>query len=211
MGTRERRLRERNRRIREIEVAAKKIFFKKGYQNTTMEEIAAIAEVSKGTIYLYFKNKDDLYVTLMMTALEELGKLLLHLEAEVMEKKKTACAEVIMGLFRIFAHVYGKYAEELRIIRAFEQGDRFLALSKELLERINGRARTNYEIARRIISRIPLKNLSKRINRVRLVDVLWSTFMGVIQQEESKLRATQKNHILSTLEYAFVTLSRGMC
>ena len=71
MGIKSRRLREKTYRINEISAAAKKIFFEKGYKHATIDEIAAGAELSKGTIFLYFKTKDELYISLMMPALEE--------------------------------------------------------------------------------------------------------------------------------------------
>ena len=71
-------------RIAEIQAAAKKVFFKKGYQNTTMQEIADKAKVSKGTLYLYYKGKDDLYVALMMPSLEELGRLFREVEKAIL-------------------------------------------------------------------------------------------------------------------------------
>ena len=55
---------EKNIRLGEIQKAAREVFFDKGFANTTMEEITKKANVSKGTIYLYFKNKDELYVSL---------------------------------------------------------------------------------------------------------------------------------------------------
>lgn len=45
-------------RIKKITNAAMEIFLKKGYENTTMEEIAANAGMSKGGLYHYFKSKD---------------------------------------------------------------------------------------------------------------------------------------------------------
>ena len=47
------------RRIQILEAAAS-VFAEKGYQRATIKEIAACADVSPGTIYLYFKNKRDL-------------------------------------------------------------------------------------------------------------------------------------------------------
>lgn len=41
--------------------AARHIFSKNGYENTTMVEIARAAEVATGTIYEYFANKEDLF------------------------------------------------------------------------------------------------------------------------------------------------------
>src|SRR4030042_1901678 len=44
--------------------AAVKIFSRKGFFNSKVSEIARAAEVADGTIYLYFKNKDDLLISL---------------------------------------------------------------------------------------------------------------------------------------------------
>lgn len=41
------------------------IFTRKGYHKTTVEEIAAAIGVSKGTIYYYFKNKEELYLAII--------------------------------------------------------------------------------------------------------------------------------------------------
>jgi AcrR family transcriptional regulator len=44
--------------------AAEKLFVKKGYEATTMNEIAATAGFAKGTLYHYFKNKAELLLVL---------------------------------------------------------------------------------------------------------------------------------------------------
>ena len=44
--------------------AAVKIFSRKGFFNSKVSEIARDAEVADGTIYLYFRNKDDLLISL---------------------------------------------------------------------------------------------------------------------------------------------------
>ena len=41
--------------------AARKLFFTKGYLNTTVRDIALKAHFSTGVIYFYFKGKDDIY------------------------------------------------------------------------------------------------------------------------------------------------------
>src|ERR671930_526677 len=45
-----------------IAQAAKEVFAERGYQYATLEEIAQRAGMSKATIYLYYKNKDDLFL-----------------------------------------------------------------------------------------------------------------------------------------------------
>ena len=62
MGIQERKEREKERRRQQIIVAAKRVFSEKGFNKATMEDIAHEAELSPGTLYLYFKNKDDILV-----------------------------------------------------------------------------------------------------------------------------------------------------
>src|SRR5574341_294991 len=45
----------------ELTVAALALFVEKGYAATRLEDIAARAGVSKGTVYLYFANKEELF------------------------------------------------------------------------------------------------------------------------------------------------------
>lgn len=42
-------------------LAAEKVFGEKGYESAHMQEVAAEAECAIGTLYLYFKSKDDLF------------------------------------------------------------------------------------------------------------------------------------------------------
>ena len=49
----------------EILSAAEKVFAVKGFFPTTMSEIAEIAEFGTGTLYKYFKSKEDLYFSLI--------------------------------------------------------------------------------------------------------------------------------------------------
>lgn len=62
MGISERKERERLQRREEIILAAEKVFFSKGFDLSTMDDIADQAELSKGTLYLYFKSKEDLHL-----------------------------------------------------------------------------------------------------------------------------------------------------
>ncbi|HNW99804.1 MAG TPA: TetR/AcrR family transcriptional regulator [Candidatus Cloacimonadota bacterium] len=57
-----RRIREKARHREEIITAAEKVFFKRGYDGTTLDEIGKVAEFSRRTLYTYFKSKDDLYL-----------------------------------------------------------------------------------------------------------------------------------------------------
>jgi AcrR family transcriptional regulator len=52
-------------RERRIVAAARRLFDRKGYANTAMEEIAERAGVAVGTLYNYFPSKDELLLTIL--------------------------------------------------------------------------------------------------------------------------------------------------
>jgi AcrR family transcriptional regulator len=65
----------------EIRDAALEIFARKGFENTTVQEIADKANISKGTIYLYFKTKEDILDAASQEILQQLeGELLQALD-----------------------------------------------------------------------------------------------------------------------------------
>ena len=75
MGISERRMREKEMRRNAILDAAESLFFSRGVEHTTMDDVAEAAEFSKGTLYLYFKNKEDLLHGIYLRGIEILKQL----------------------------------------------------------------------------------------------------------------------------------------
>ncbi|GGG23329.1 TetR family transcriptional regulator [Lysinibacillus alkalisoli] len=59
-------------RRQEIIAAATKSFTLFGYKATTMDQVAKIANVGKGTIYTFFSNKEELFQEIAMTLIREM-------------------------------------------------------------------------------------------------------------------------------------------
>jgi AcrR family transcriptional regulator len=72
MGIKERKKRERERRKDQILTAAIELIEKQGFEKTTMDEIAEQAELSKGTLYLYFNDKSSLHQSIKRRSLQHL-------------------------------------------------------------------------------------------------------------------------------------------
>ncbi|MHB8064713.1 MAG: TetR/AcrR family transcriptional regulator [Ruminiclostridium sp.] len=58
-----------------IIIAAERIFTQKGFENSTMDDIAKEAEFTKKTIYSYFKSKETLYYEIMLQGFKTLNAL----------------------------------------------------------------------------------------------------------------------------------------
>ena len=66
MGIADRRQREKKQRKTEILDAAERLFFSRSYEDVSMDDIAREVELNKATLYLYFKNKEALYATIVL-------------------------------------------------------------------------------------------------------------------------------------------------
>jgi len=76
MTIEERKEKEKARRRASILRAAEKVFAKEGYHAATMDAVAAAADLSKGTLYLYFNNKQDLFFSLLAEKMDTERQLL---------------------------------------------------------------------------------------------------------------------------------------
>ncbi len=78
-------------RVRKEQIieASVRVFAQKGFYNAKVADVAREAGVADGTIYLYFKNKDDLLISLFETKMEEILQrfsAILELEAGAADK-----------------------------------------------------------------------------------------------------------------------------
>ena len=82
-----------------ILAAAVKVFFQFGYRKTSMEEVAAAAEVSRQTLYLQFRNKERLF----RAALEYLTEQMLASIRRVADSQHGSVEETLMGIFEVLS------------------------------------------------------------------------------------------------------------
>ena len=108
MGVQERREREKQARQDAILEAAQEIFFAKGLDQTTIDEVAEKAELSKGTIYLYFRSKEELYISVLLKGLNILIEQFQGVRSRVGQK---TADELIREMKEIYYHFFKKYPE----------------------------------------------------------------------------------------------------
>ncbi|MBN2642634.1 MAG: TetR/AcrR family transcriptional regulator [Victivallales bacterium] len=102
MGTKERRILEKQRRRAEILNAARRIFRENGFKNSTMPGIAKTLELAPGTLYLYFPSKETLYLELLLEGYDVLINKLRG--AAALPDSASDKASVMIDVFLEFAH-----------------------------------------------------------------------------------------------------------
>lgn len=146
MGIADRREREKIQRRNTIIDAAEKLFFTKGFANSTMDEVAEIVELSKGTIYLYFKSKEELYCAIIQRAMDILKEMF-----------KEAAAADGNGLTRIdavgmaFYQFYKKYPYHFEALFHRELSNSILSKENPQFEDLMMQGEEMFQLAVNII------------------------------------------------------------
>jgi TetR/AcrR family transcriptional regulator len=129
MGIEERKEREKQARREAIIASARETFFAKGFNATTMDEIAHKAELSKGALYLYFTNKEELYVSVMSEGLS-----ILFERTEEALKLDLPPDQMLRELGEVHYRYYIDYPEYSRIFFFSEHRNVAKQLPRELIQ-----------------------------------------------------------------------------
>jgi AcrR family transcriptional regulator len=113
----ERKEREKEQRRNDILGAAEKLFFARGYDNVTMDDIAKAVELNKATIYLYFKDKESLYFTIVLR-----GITILHAWVRESESKAESGSEKLWEIGRAYSAFAKEYPDYNRAYNYFYSG-----------------------------------------------------------------------------------------
>lgn len=114
---------DRSDRSAQIRRAALKLFNEKGFSATRLEDVAEEAGISKGTIYLYFENKEDLFFAIIRGVVPEildqreqaenhtgskatlLKSLIIQIGYKMMNTEAGACVKLIAAEARNFPEI----------------------------------------------------------------------------------------------------------
>lgn len=207
MGIQERKKREKERRRQQILSAAKSLFAKRGFHQTTMEEIANEAELSPGTLYLYFKSKDELFAELSLNIIRYL---IMHLE-NLRAKENVSVEQRLAAVKDILQDVCSFDSFILVNTLRLQSDDTLKKLSPRLFGDLQKQV---YKVAG-YLSDI----FNTGIHNGTFIDkhpelftgVLWAVFSGsVLLNEIQGSFTSQPNNLHLILENAFEIFSRGI-
>ncbi len=189
MGIAERREREKEQRKIDIIDAAERIIFTKGIDNTTMDEIAEQAELSKGTLYLYFKNKEDLYLAIHLrgiTTLRSMFEKAVDAELTGIEKTKS--------IGRAYIEFFNKYPDYFNAMIYYESHEiNFEDQNSEAAQCLVEGKKAIDILVQSIGAGIRDKSIRQDIDPLMTAVCLWGQTAGVIQ-----LAALKEKNMLSS-------------
>ncbi|MEI8135077.1 MAG: TetR/AcrR family transcriptional regulator [bacterium] len=187
MGIIERKEREKEARRSLILDAAEQVFQKKGIGLSTMDDIAQEAELAKGTIYLYYRNKDELQLGVMLRAMD-----IVHQSfAEAAEKENLALKK-----FQAVGEAYWKFSiDEPFRFRLICNGDFPLRenISEEMILELNNRSNWVWQLLIGIIEEGKREGTIKpEVESFSLSMLAWLNTMSILRLYQKVQENTAK-------------------
>jgi AcrR family transcriptional regulator len=200
-GTVSRREREKAQRRDDILRAAREVFFRRGFHTVTVDDIAAAAEVGKGTVYLYFDTKETILAHLL---LEGLDMLVAELEAAYAAKRRLAARTRLRRMADAYLKFFLEKPEYYRLLMAFDRGQFQASVDPGVYLEVHARSLNGVEWLERAVTQAQAEGLITVENPREAAGVLWAGLNGVLVLLSHPLRA----EILSTnLESLYSTMT----
>ena len=162
--------------------AAMSVFLKRGYLGTSMDEIAALAQVSKQTVYKQFSSKESLFVEIVtgmtdtasdrvhndVPELTESGEIAEYLQSYVFRQLTVVLTPPLMQLRRLVIGEVSRFPELARIL--YERGpQRAIASIARVLEHLAARNLLTIDDPKTAASHLNWLVMSDPLNRAMLL------------------------------------------
>jgi AcrR family transcriptional regulator len=207
----ERKAQERQARRRRIQEAARTVFTERGYAGASIELIARAAQLSVGAIYLYFRSKEDLYVSLIEDTLTVFDVEMAQIREQAEPSNR------LRDTWSILVRWAEKDAEGPRILRLLAQPAIRPQLSDEVVSAVSaGIGRVQDHIGACVADGIHA-GIYRQVNAREIADLAWSVLLGSLDAAEmhtniglgTEVLATRTDRALQLIESALVPSVSG--
>ncbi len=190
MGVVERRERERIQRKNDILDAARTLLFQQGLQATSVNAIAKESELSIGTIYFYFKNKEEIFA-----ALQEEGLEILYAMVTQIENTEALCEKRLLASALAYLDFSYKHKNYFDVINYFITAPATF-FESGLMTRIHTKGSSILSHLETIVMDGIKQGIFREKSPKRYTIFFWASLHGLIL-----MKKMEKNTILENEEY----------
>jgi len=203
LSTAERRAREKAQRRREILDAARQEFFERGFHHPTVDDVAARAQVSKGTIYLYFESKEEILAHLLLDGLD---LLLGDMEAASDPENSLPAEDCLRTLALAYLSFSQLHPNYFRLIIAFDRGRFEELIPHELYEEVLEKSMFGLALLTQTIDRGKKTGAFRVDDPWQAAGSVWAALNGVLVLMAHPLRQRLLQSDLQTMFQATLDL-----
>jgi AcrR family transcriptional regulator len=201
-GTALRREREKAQRRDDILRAAKNVFFTRGFHAATVDDVAVAAEVSKGTVYLYFDTKETILAHLLLDGLDAL---IADLETAYAIDQPLDAGTRLRRIAAAYLEFFQTSPDYYRLIMAFDRGQFQAAIDPGVYQDVLTRSLRGLEWVERAVRQAQAEGLIGAVDPREAAGVLWAGLNGVLVLLSHPLRA---EIVATDLEALYGTMTK---
>jgi len=176
LGLEEKRKKKKEERRNTILKAARKLFLDHGFKDVTVDSIAAKSEVSKGSIYLCFESKEEIYTQILIA-----DNITLYERIKNFARVEASASQLLQEFARIYVDFFLNDKELFRILMTFmlKTGQMLLTekQSNELIKSTNQNIRPISEIIQKGVDSGEFSPVS---NIRQMQNAIWGMLNGII-------------------------------
>ncbi len=190
----ERKEKEKESRRLEILLAATTVFSKYGFVKTTMDLVADESALAVGTLYRYYKSKEELYVALVINAM-----ILMNGKLEEIAKSKDTPEKKLHTTWNFFYRFYKENPMYYRTLLFLHDPSFAGAFSGQMFEDVNRYSGRNFTNFSNIIKECIDAGVLPEGQPREIADFIWSTFVGLVNLTETRRNFNIQKTDLKTL------------
>ena len=172
----EKRKKEKENRKNTILRAARRLFFDRGFKSVTVDNIAAKSEVSKGSIYLCFESKEEIYAQILIS-----DNIALYERIKNFSATEASASQLLLEFARIYVDYFLNDNELFRILMTFMLQTGQMNLTEKQNTELIRSTNENIKIISEIIQKgIDSGEFSPIGNIQQMQNAIWGMLNGVI-------------------------------
>jgi len=193
---------------RKILDSARVIFFRDGFMNANLDEVADKAGVAKGTLYRYFESKADLYVAV----LAENGKTFTDKMALAgSSAARGAALDRLRAIARFYYAHWTENPEYFQIFWAIDNQSVIGDLPGAVVDEVTRLWEESLQLLDAVLAEAVAKGELAECDTWRTANILWTLANAVIQSEGTLARRTLRRRPLDEVyDEAIETVLRGL-
>jgi len=203
----EKRQREKENRRNTILRAARKLFFERGFKSVTVDDIATKSEVSKGSIYLCFESKEEIYAQILIADNQALYKRVKNFSAT-----EATASQLLLEYSRIYVNFFLEDTELFRILMTFMLQTGQMNLTEKQNVELIWSTNQNINVISEIIQKgISSGEFSPVDNVWRLQNAIWGILNGIVSLYVFTGNPTKRiERIHSTVKQGINVIIKGL-
>ena len=176
MVSEEKRKKEKENRKNTILRAARRLFFDRGFKSVTVDNIAAKSEVSKGSIYLCFESKEEIYAQILIS-----DNIALYERIKNFSATEASASQLLLEFARIYVDYFLNDNELFRILMTFMLQTGQMNLTEKQNTELIRSTNENIKIISEIIKKgIESGEFAPIDNIWQMQNAIWGMLNGII-------------------------------